>query len=136
LPQSKHVNFYHNIGLGGADQETTSIGHHWQCGGRNARPFSTPQHSSFWDVRAKDFEQQAGGPTINSVEMPSPKAHVAEQLRGIPGYLDAFKKAFPGEADPIKQSQMAIAAFEATLITPNDAVMALLDPFAARQLLI
>src|ERR1019366_10644820 len=77
--------------------------------------------AQIWDGRAKDLEQQADGPMINPVEMASPKAHVAEQLRGIPGYLDAFKKAFPGEAYPIKLEnvQKAIAVFEATLITPN-----------------
>ena len=51
----------------------------------------------------------------------SPEAHVAEQLKGIPGYREAFEKAFPGESNPITLSnvQKAIAAFEATLITPN-----------------
>ena len=28
--------------------------------------------------------------------MASPEAHVAEQLKGIPGYREAFEKAFPG----------------------------------------
>ena len=55
--------------------------------------------AQFWDGRAKDLEQQAGGPMINPVEMASPEAHVAEQLKGIPGYRDAFAKAFPGEPD-------------------------------------
>src|SRR5450759_5047715 len=113
----------HNIGLGGVDQEPTSIGHHWQRGGRNAPTVLNAvfNKAQFWDGRAKDLEQQAGGPMVNPVEMASPKAHVAEQLRGIPGYVDAFKKAFPSEADPIKLEnvQKAIAVFEATLITPN-----------------
>jgi len=53
--------------------------------------------------------------------MASPEAHVAEQLKGVPGYGDAFAKAFPGEPDPITLAnvQKAIAAFEATLITPT-----------------
>lgn len=113
----------HNIGLGGADAEPTSIGHRWQHGGRNAPTvlnavFNTAQ---FWDGRAKDLEQQAGGPMVNPVEMASPKAHVAEQLNGIPGYRDAFAKAFPDVPDPITlaNAQKAIAVFEATLITPN-----------------
>ncbi len=113
----------HNIGLGGADAEPTSIGHRWQRGGRNAPTvfnavFNTAQ---FWDGRAKDLEQQAGGPVVNPVEMASPEPHVAEQLKGIPGYHDAFAKAFPGESDPITLAnvQKAIAVFEATLITPN-----------------
>ncbi len=113
----------HNIGLGGADAEPTSIGHRWQHGGRNAPTvfnavFNTAQ---FWDGRAKDLEQQAGGPVVNPVEMASPELHVGEQLKGIPGYHDVFTKAFPGESDLITLAnvQKAIAVFEATLITPN-----------------
>jgi cytochrome c peroxidase len=113
----------HNIGLGGADAEPTSLGHRWQHGGRNAPTvlnavFNTAQ---FWDGRAKDLEQQAGGPMVNPLEMASPEVHVAEQLKGIPQYGDAFAKAFPGEHDPITlaNAQKAIAVFEATLITPN-----------------
>lgn len=116
-------NSCHNIGLGGVDGESTSLGHRWQHGGRNAPTvlnsvFNTAQ---FWDGRAKDLEQQAGGPMINPVEMASPQAHVAEQLKGIPGYGAPFAKAFPGQKDPITlvNVQKAIAVFEATLITPN-----------------
>jgi cytochrome c peroxidase len=80
--------------------------------------FNTAQ---FWDGRAKDLEQQAGGPMVNPVEMASPRHHVAQQLKGIPGYAAAFAQAFPGEADPISLAnvQKAIAVFEATLITPD-----------------
>ena len=116
-------NSCHNIGLGGADAEPTSLGHRWQHGGRNSPTvfnavFNTAQ---FWDGRAKDLEEQAGGPMANPLEMASPTAHVAEQLKGIPGYRDLFAKAFPGESDPITlaNAQKAIAVFEATLITPN-----------------
>jgi cytochrome c peroxidase len=116
-------NSCHNLGLGGADAEPTSLGHRWQHGGRNAPTvlnavFNTAQ---FWDGRAKDLEQQAGGPMLNPVEMASPRAHVVEQLKGIPGYAAAFARAFPGEAEPITLGnvQKAIAVFEATLITPD-----------------
>ncbi len=116
-------NSCHNIGLGGVDVQETSIGHHWQRGGRNAPTvfnavFNTAQ---FWDGRAKDLETQAGGPMVNPVEMASPTAHVAEQLGATPGYVTAFKAAFPGSANPVtlENTQRAIAVFEATLITPN-----------------
>ncbi|SFK81178.1 cytochrome-c peroxidase [Methylocapsa palsarum] len=113
----------HNLGLGGADAEPTSIGHHWQHGGRNAPTVLNAvfNKAQFWDGRAKDLEEQAGGPMFNPVEMASPEAHVAEQLKGIPGYGAVFAKAFPGDADPITMAnvQKAIAVFEATLITPN-----------------
>ena len=116
-------NSCHNLGLGGADAESTSIGHRWQRGGRNAPTVLNAvfNHAQFWDGRAKDLEQQAGGPIVNPVEMASPEPHVAEQLKGIPGYRDAFAKAFPGEPDPITLGnvQKSIAVFEATLITPG-----------------
>ena len=116
-------NSCHNVGLGGVDAEETSIGHHWQRGGRNAPTvlnavFNTAQ---FWDGRSKDLEAQAGGPMVNPIEMASPKEHVGEQLAAIPGYVTAFKAAFPGTGDPVSlaNAQRAIAVFEATLITPN-----------------
>ena len=116
-------NSCHNIGLGGADAEPTSLGHRWQHGGRNAPTVfnSVFNKAQFWDGRARDLEQQAGGPIVNPIEMASPEAHVAEQLKGIPGYREAFERAFPGESSPITLGnvQKAIAAFEATLITPN-----------------
>jgi cytochrome c peroxidase len=116
-------NSCHNVGLGGADAEPTSIGHRWQHGGRNAPTVFNAvfNKAQFWDGRAKDLEQQAGGPIVNPIEMASPEPHVAEQLKGTPGYREAFDKAFPGEPDPITLGnvQKMIAVFEATLITPN-----------------
>ena len=116
-------NSCHNIGLGGADAEPTSIGHRWQHGGRNAPTVFNAvfNKAQFWDGRAKDLEQQASGPMVNPIEMASPVSHVAEQLKGIPGYHDAFSKAFPEASDLITlaNAQKAIAVFEATLITPN-----------------
>ena len=116
-------NSCHNIGLGGVDLESTSLGHRWQHGGRNAPTVLNAVYdkAQFWDGRARDLEEQAGGPIVNPVEMASPTAHVAEQLKGIPGYRSYFENAFPGEADPITLAnvQKAIAVFEATLITPN-----------------
>lgn len=113
----------HNIGLGGGDDASTSIGHNWQQGGRNAPTVlnATFNFAQFWDGRAKDLFEQAGGPMVNPIEMNSPKDHIVEQIKSIPGYADAFAKAFPGQKDPItlENVQKAIAAFETTLITPN-----------------
>lgn len=116
-------NTCHLVGLGGVDGRPTSIGHNWQRGGRNAPTvlnavFNTAQ---FWDGRAADLKEQAGGPIVNPLEMGTTKEHAVEQLKGIPGYVDAFKKAYPGEADPITYPNIegAIAVFEATLITPG-----------------
>jgi len=42
-------------------------------------------------------------------------------LRSIPAYVESFRKAFPGEANPTTFENMAraIESFEATLITPG-----------------
>ena len=113
----------HNIGLGGVDAQETSIGHGWQRGGRNAPTVFNAvfNRAQFWDGRAMDLEKQVGGPLVNPVEMASPPEHVVEQLAGIPGYVAAFKAAFPGESQPVTlaNGEKAIAAFEASLITPN-----------------
>lgn len=116
-------NSCHLVGLGGTDMLETSIGHHWQQGGRNSPTvlnavFNTAQ---FWDGRAKDLAEQAGGPLINPVEMATTHADAVKTLKAIPGYQPAFEKAFPKAKDPIniENVQNAIALFEATLITPN-----------------
>ncbi len=116
-------NSCHMVGMGGVDLQETSLGHRWQHGGRNSPTvynavFNVAQ---FWDGRAEDLEQQAGGPLVNPVEMGTTEEHVVEQLKGIPGYAAVFSKAFPGAANPITFDNVrkALAVFEATLITPN-----------------
>jgi cytochrome c peroxidase len=113
----------HNLALGGADAAPASIGHGWQRGSRNSptvlnAAFNTAQ---FWDGRAKDLEEQAGGPVVNPVEMAMLPKDVPDQIKSIPGYTPLFAKAFPGDGEPITMANMqkAIAAFEATLITPD-----------------
>jgi cytochrome c peroxidase len=116
-------NTCHNVGLGGADLQETSIGHGWQKGPRNAPTvlnavFNTAQ---FWDGRAEDLKAQAKGPVQASVEMNAKPERVVETLRSIPGYAPLFARAFPGEKEPISFDNMAkaIESFEATLLTPG-----------------
>jgi cytochrome c peroxidase len=120
---SINCNSCHMVGMGGVDLQETSLGHRWQRGGRNAPTVYNAVFdvAQFWDGRAKDLEQQAGGPLVNPVEMDTTPAHVVEQLKGIPGYDAFFAKAFPGESDAItfENVRRAIAVFEATLITPD-----------------
>jgi len=115
-------NSCHMIGMGGVDLQETSLGHRWQRGGRNAPTVYNAVFdiAQFWDGRAKDLEQQAGGPLVNPIEMDTTEQHVIEQLKGIPGYAPLFARAFPGgEAITFENVRRAIALFEATLITPN-----------------
>lgn len=125
LSQSHNIscNTCHQVGLGGVDMLPTSIGHKWQKGGRNAPTvlnavFNVAQ---FWDGRAPDLKAQAGGPIQNPIEMGISADHAIEMLKGIPGYAGLFAAAFPASRDPITMDNAtaAIAAFEATLITPN-----------------
>lgn len=120
---SINCNSCHMLGMGGVDLQETSLGHRWQRGGRNAPTVYNAVFdvAQFWDGRAKDLEQQAGGPLVNPVEMDTTPEHVVEQLKGIPGYDAYFAKAFPGESGAItfENVRRAIAVFEATLITPD-----------------
>ena len=125
LSQSHNIscNTCHQIGLGGVDMLPTSIGHKWQKGGRNAPTvldavFNVAQ---FWDGRAADLKAQAGGPIQNPIEMGITHEHAIEMLKGVPGYTPLFEAAYPNDKDPITMPNVvtAIAAFEATLITPN-----------------
>lgn len=125
LSESHNIscNTCHQIGLGGVDMLPTSIGHRWQKGGRNAPTvlnavFNTAQ---FWDGRAADLSEQAVGPIQNPIEMAISPDHAVSMLIGIPGYQSLFAAAYPGEKAPVTLANIggAIAAFEATLLTPN-----------------
>ncbi|MFA5952639.1 MAG: cytochrome-c peroxidase [Hyphomicrobium sp.] len=125
LSQSHNIscNTCHQVGLGGVDMLSTSIGHNWQKGNRNAPTVlnSVFNVAQFWDGRAADLKAQAGGPIQNPIEMGISHEHAIEMLKGIPGYAKLFEAAYPGVKEPISVPNVvsAIAAFEATLITPN-----------------
>lgn len=114
----------HNLSLGGTDRIPTSLGHDFQTGGRNAPTVLNAAffNLQFWDGRAASLEEQAEGPIQAGVEMAMPKDLAVEVIKGIEGYRPYFQAAFPDEADPITFENIvkAIAAFERTLITPND----------------
>jgi cytochrome c peroxidase len=106
------------------DGQPVSDGHKGQKGTRNAPTvYNAAGHFvQFWDGRASDVEEQAKGPVMNPVEMAmsSDKAVVAV-LKSMPEYVEAFKKAFPSEKDPVtfENTARAIGAFERRLMTPS-----------------
>jgi cytochrome c peroxidase len=116
-------NTCHNIGLGGADFQETSIGHKWQKGARNAPTVFNAifNIAQFWDGRAPDLMEQAKGPVQASVEMNNNPQQVIKTLKSMPGYVEVFKKVFGDVPDPVTFDNMArtIEAFEATLLTPD-----------------
>lgn len=124
LSKSQEVscNSCHQLDRYGVDSEPTSKGHNGQRGGRNA---PTVYHAAghfgqYWDGRAATIEEQALGPILNPLEMAAPnEKYVVQVLASMPEYSSAFKKAFPGEKDPITFVNVgrAIGAFERKLTT-------------------
>lgn len=116
----------HNLSLGGTDRLPTSLGHNFQTGGRNAPTVLNAAffNLQFWDGRANGLEAQAQGPIQAGVEMAMPADLAVTTIADIEGYKPYFEAAFPGEENPITFENIAraIASFERTLITPNDAL--------------
>ncbi|MEN9502323.1 MAG: hypothetical protein RI964_1608 [Pseudomonadota bacterium] len=114
-------NSCHNLSMGGSDNLTSSIGDHWQQGPINSPTVlnSSMNVAQFWDGRAKDLKEQAGGPIANPKEMASSHELAVKVLDSIPAYKDEFKTVFGKDAIDIEMVKEAIAAFEETLVTPD-----------------
>ncbi len=120
-------NSCHNLSTGGADNLPTSIGHKWFLGPINSPTVLNAKFNlaQFWDGRAKDLKEQAGGPIANPLEMGSNHELAVSVLQSIPEYVQWFSKVYgttdvyEDEKITIDQVTDAIAAFEKTLTTPN-----------------
>lgn len=114
-------NSCHNLSRGGSDNIPTSIGHNWQQGPINSPTVlnSSLSIAQFWDGRAANLQEQAGGPIANPGEMAFSHTLAVDMLETIPGYVASFKKAFGTDKIKIDMVTKAIAAFEETLVTPN-----------------
>lgn len=117
-------NSCHNLATFGVDNLPTSQGHTGLFGGRNSPTALNAAllGSQFWDGRAADVEEQAGGPLLNPVEMANPdEASVVKKIAHIPEYQALFKEAFPDHNGEVRFADIttAIAAFERTLLTPS-----------------
>jgi cytochrome c peroxidase len=114
-------NSCHNLSMGGTDNLKTSIGHNWQQGPINAPTVlnSSLNLAQFWDGRAADLKEQAGGPIANPGEMAFTHTLAIDVLASIPQYVAEFKLVFGVDEINIDQVTQAIAEFEKTLVTPN-----------------
>ncbi|WP_017937425.1 cytochrome-c peroxidase [Zestomonas thermotolerans] len=114
-------NSCHNLSMGGSDNLPTSIGHNWQKGPINAPTVlnSSLNLAQFWDGRAADLKEQAGGPIANQKEMASNHVLAVDVLRSIPQYQEAFRKVYKVDEITIDEVTDAIAEFEKTLVTPD-----------------
>ena len=116
-------NSCHSLATFGVDGLATSPGDEGQLGSRNSPTvLNAALHGSqFWDGRADDVEEQAGMPILNPVEMAIPSEEfLVERLADVAGYDERFVSAFPEDAAPLSYHniQLALAAFERTLLTP------------------
>jgi cytochrome c peroxidase len=111
-------------GRAGADVTATSQGASGTFGKRNTPTVINAgfQFAQFWDGRARDLAEQAKGPILNPIEMElrTPE-EVIVRLRNIAGYPEDFRRAFPGDPEPMSYDHLAeaIAAFERTLVAPG-----------------
>jgi len=120
-------NSCHNLSTGGADNLPTSIGHKWFFGPINSPTVLNARFNltQFWDGRAKDLKEQAGGPIANPIEMGSNHELAVSVLQSIPEYVQWFGviygsgERYENQRITIDQVTDVIAAFEETLITPN-----------------
>jgi cytochrome c peroxidase len=114
-------NSCHNLSMGGSDNLVSSVGHKWHQGPINSPTVlnSSLNLAQFWDGRAKDLKEQAGGPIGNPVEMSFTHDLAVAVLQSIPAYVEEFKTVFKVDAIDIDKVTTAMAAFEETLVTPN-----------------
>lgn len=124
IGQDISCNSCHLLDKYGVDGIKVSLGHKKQPGSRNSPTvYNSAGHGvgQFWDYRAKTVEEQATMPVLNPKEMAMPsEKYVLQVLKSIPGYVEAFKKAFPEDQEPITFENFgkAIGAFERGLTTP------------------
>lgn len=113
-------NSCHSLTNYGVDNLPLSPGDTKEVGNRNSPTvFYSSLHSmQFWDGRAGDVEEQAGGPILNPVEHNIPSEEfLEERLRGIEMYQEMFKEVYPDSVQPITFASItdAIGAFERQL---------------------
>lgn len=123
----------HDLSLGGTDHKAKSEGVPGtdgkpQLGGVNAPTvYNAMGHiRQFWDGRAADLKEQAGGPPLNPVEMgysaPEDWQKIIAKLAEDDELVKLFSSVYGTQSASEITSDMildAIAAFELTLATPD-----------------
>ncbi len=106
-------NSCHNLSMGGTDNLKTSIGDKWQQGPINSPTVlnSSLNMAQFWDGRASDLKEQAGGPIANPMEMAFSHTLAIDVLGSIPEYVREFKLVFGKDKITIDHVTEAIAEF-------------------------
>jgi cytochrome c peroxidase len=110
----------HDLNKGGTDNLPTSKGIRNQIGPINSPTVYNSRFnlSQFWDGRAKDLQDQAGGPVENPKEMGSNWPLIIKFLKSNPVYMASFNLAYQGKINKLTVTD-AIAEYEKTLVTPS-----------------
>ncbi|MCA9530207.1 MAG: hypothetical protein KC543_08725 [Myxococcales bacterium] len=91
----------------------------------------------FWDGRAHSLEEQAMQPLDATNELDLNPGALVAKIRMVPGYVERFGEAFPDDAAPVSEDNVAkaIAIFERTIVSrraPYDAFFSG-DPLAMTE---
>jgi len=110
----------HSLEEGGDDNLPTAIGY---LGQHNPFHLNSPTvlnaalaQSQFWNGRAKDVEEQAGGPVQAPFEMHMTPKEVVQRLKSVPEYVAQFQAVFASDIS-FERVRKAIGAYERTLLT-------------------
>ena len=123
LSQDRTINCAscHKLKEGGDDNLPTAIGHEGQ---ENPSHLNSPTvlnsalaKFQFWDGRAKDVEEQAGGPIQAPFEMHMKPKEVENRLNANQEYVETFQAIFGAEKITFENVRKAIGAYERTLLT-------------------
>lgn len=111
----------HDLVAGGVDGLKTSEGIYGQIGGINAPTVynAALNHVQFWDGRAKDLQEQAGGPPLDMLEMGSTWEQIISKLNDDKDMVKRFNDIYGNQGVTELTITDAIAEFEMTLLTPD-----------------
>jgi cytochrome c peroxidase len=111
----------HNISEGGGDNLPTAIGIKGQP---NPFHLNSPTvlnaalaKAQFWDGRANDVEEQAGGPVQAPFEMGMTPDEVEKRLQADASYINMFNEVFGDKTITFERVRKAIGAYERILLT-------------------
>ena len=110
----------HGLAIGGDDNMAVAVGIDGQMG-----PINSPtvlnsgfNFKQFWDGRAFNLRDQAGGPVENPIEMGAKWVDVVPKIQAVPQYQTWFTEIYPEEGITKFTITDAIAEFERSLVTP------------------
>jgi len=111
----------HNPALGWSDGLPTAIGNGMGVLKRSTPPIVNTAFNKLqmWDGRFNSLEEQAVGPMQAPGEMNGSMDQILAKLKAVPGYVQAFDKAYPGEGITKTTLAKAVASFERTIVSRN-----------------